>query len=628
MTLSIADEYSIGTSARPSAQLLGQLDTFIDAMRAEEPYVLGFPGNLDFAFGRLAGLLDIFVNNVGDPTSAEKSGVGAKAMERAVIDFMARLANGEPSDIYGYVAAGGSEANLFGLDRGCTLLPDAKIYCSRAAHYSIRKNTRLMRRELVVVDCDEQGRMDTAALARACAADPGHGAVVVATIGTTMSGAVDEVDAIIDAAAAAGRVYVHLDAALGGLVVPFTDLGPIWGFTRPEIGSIAVSMHKGLGMPVPCAVALCRSELVHTKVEGEYVGATDATLVCSRSGLASVLLWYSLATKGRTGLEHNARTALATAAHAVDRFTAAGLNPQWNADSIVVVFDRPAEWICRKYHLATEGNRAHIVTVPHVRPEMIDELCRDITANPSARPAIVEDPDPALATTVSTWLHDYIARPHPKLGRSGAICPFVEPTIRADGLVVRVAEWDRRYGLEEMEYLMDDAVAGFHTIAWSHPAPNRQALVIALPNLPEHQWELIDRAHRQVKDRVVAQGLMIGEFHPRCPTPAARNPDFPVNRSPVPLFAVRRMASHDILFLADEPRWFAAYHNRFGAEFAQGRIRDPHLCARYAAAAARHGYPEHPGPETIHTSAAIHAYETGLVGRGDDSGDRWSHSLE
>jgi histidine decarboxylase len=68
-------------------------------------------------------------------------------------------------------------------------------------------------------------------------------------------------------------------------------------------------MHKALGMPVPCALALCRSYLVDLRVQGEYVGATDSTLACSRSGLASVLLWYALASKGWTGLEAQARSA-------------------------------------------------------------------------------------------------------------------------------------------------------------------------------------------------------------------------------------------------------------------------------------------------------------------------------
>ncbi|WP_197040008.1 aminotransferase class I/II-fold pyridoxal phosphate-dependent enzyme [Nocardia sp. NRRL WC-3656] len=340
--------------------------------------MIGFPGNLDFEFSQLSGLLDIFVNNVGDPNGKEKSAVSAKAMECAVIEFIAGLTNADTKEVYGYVTAGGSEANLFGLDRGCETLPEAAIYCSTAAHYSIAKNARLMRRRLVTVDTDASGRIAPDALEKACRGAAGRGAVVVATIGTTMSGAVDDVDAIATAAAVAGPVYVHADAALGGLIVPFTEIAETWGFARPEVGSIAISMHKGLGMPVPCALAICRSDLVQQQVHGEYIGAADATLGCSRSGLAAILIWYALAAKGLAGLSENALRALATARYASRRLADLGLSPKLQPYSIVVVFDRPAESICRKYHLATEGTTAHLVTVPHVTPAIIDKLCEDI----------------------------------------------------------------------------------------------------------------------------------------------------------------------------------------------------------------------------------------------------------
>ncbi|WP_067646824.1 aminotransferase class I/II-fold pyridoxal phosphate-dependent enzyme [Nocardia harenae] len=375
----VFDEYAIGARPRPAAEIGELTESFIAGMLAEKPRFLGFPANMDFRFSELAGVLDIFVNNPGDPRSADKAGISSKPMECAVVDAVARLANGAPDETYGYIAAAGSEANLFGLDRGCTALPAARIYCSSAAHYSIRKAARLMRRELVVVDADPTGRMDPAALAATCRRDAGRGAIVVATLSTTMTGAVDDVDAIIAAASPAGEVYVHLDAALGGLIVPFTEYGPTWGFARPEVGSIAISMHKALGTPVVCALALCRAGLVHTAVEGDYVGATDATLGCSRSGLAAVLLWYALAGKGLSGLEADAHTALATAAYAERALAAAGTHPLRHPASVTVVFDRPADAVCRRYHLATEGDRAHVITLPHVREAMIDELCLAIT---------------------------------------------------------------------------------------------------------------------------------------------------------------------------------------------------------------------------------------------------------
>jgi histidine decarboxylase len=85
-----------------------------------------------------------------------------------------------------------------------------------------------------------------------------------------------------------------------------------------------------------------------------------------------------LAAQGMSGLELMARNSLEMAERAVEKLADIGLHPTRNPLSIMVNFDRPAEWICRKYHLATVGDRARVVTVSHVRKQVIDEMCHDI----------------------------------------------------------------------------------------------------------------------------------------------------------------------------------------------------------------------------------------------------------
>jgi histidine decarboxylase len=139
-----------------------------------------------------------------------------------------------------------------------------------------------------------------------------------------------------------------------------------------------ISGHKLIGMPVACGVVLARSAHVAAARGGEYTGATDSTLACSRSGLAALLLWRALRQSGREGLDAQVRGALGVAAYAEQRLAQSGCHPWRHPASITVVFDRPSAEICAKWHLCTEGMRAHIVTVPHVTRSAVDELCRDI----------------------------------------------------------------------------------------------------------------------------------------------------------------------------------------------------------------------------------------------------------
>jgi len=46
----------------------------------------------------------------------------------------------------------------------------------------------------------------------------------------------------------------------------------------------------------------------------------------------------------------------------------------------------------------------------------------------------------------------------------------------------------------------------------------------------------------------VERGLMLGEFHPLSTVTSVYNP-LPVMRCPVPMFAVRALSPHDLLFL-------------------------------------------------------------------------------
>ncbi|MFI6582229.1 DUF6875 domain-containing protein [Embleya sp. NPDC050493] len=182
------------------------------------------------------------------------------------------------------------------------------------------------------------------------------------------------------------------------------------------------------------------------------------------------------------------------------------------------------------------------------------------------------------------WLGDYIARPHAELGRDGPVCPFVEPSLRADSLIAVGHRWEGPPHLPRMVRMIEDATRMFRSIDWKVRNPQLHALVVLVTDLPEDGWWLIDEGHRATKDRAVAEGLMLGQFHPDCRAPAARNPLFPVNRAPWPMIAIRNMAFHDILFLHDHPGWFANYRARYSRYYDGGARIDPRFASLYASA--------------------------------------------
>lgn len=174
----------------------------------------------------------------------------------------------------------------------------------------------------------------------------------------------------------------------------------------------------------------------------------------------------------------------------------------------------------------------------------------------SLRRLAADDPVHAL---IDEWLRSYIARPHPELGRPGAVCPFVGQAL-ATGKVT-TAEY--RFGAEPdpegMARALREATECFRELARQEAEPNLVSLVVVFPELGPEHWHLIDEGHRATKSGFVQEGLMLGQFHPACLAPAAHNPAFPVNRGPVPALVIRSMAAHDILFLDERREWVEQY---------------------------------------------------------------------
>ena len=91
-------------------------------------------------------------------------------------------------------------------------------------------------------------------------------------------------------------------------------------------------------------------------------------------------------------------------------------------------------------------------------------------------------------------------------------------------------------------------------------------LVIVLPRLDRSDADALDELHASLKHDFVSEGLMIGQFHPRCAKPGSWNRDFRPLQAPVPMLVIREMVSSDLPLLLDDPRYASAYLERFAPE--------------------------------------------------------------
>jgi aromatic-L-amino-acid/L-tryptophan decarboxylase len=237
-------------------------------------------------------------------------------LEGLVCDWVAQL-TGLPEGWHGHIEDSASTSTLAAAIAARTATGRDEIVCSEQAHSSVAKAARMLDLRWRTVATDSELRMDPGALG-----DLSQTAMVVATVGTTASTAVDPVPAIADACEAAG-VWLHVDAAYAGSGMVCPELR--WAFEGVErADSLVLNPHKWMMVPNDCSLLYSsRPEDLRAafSMVPEYLRTPDAedALSLSEYGPAlgrrfrSLKLWAVLRCYGRTGLQAHIRSGIALA---------------------------------------------------------------------------------------------------------------------------------------------------------------------------------------------------------------------------------------------------------------------------------------------------------------------------
>ena len=353
---------------------------------------VGYPCNQNFDYSALLPFLSYCPNNVGDPFHDSNFRSNTHEMEREVVGLFADMMHLSRDDAWGYVTSGGTEGNMYGLYIGREMFPDGVVYFSQDTHYSVVKILRVLKSRNIMIKSQDNGEIDYEDLYETIRINRDSPVIFIANIGTTMKGAVDDVGRvrkILDDLVIT-NFYIHADAALSGMVLPFVDEPQPYGFDA-GFDSVAVSGHKMIGSPMPCGVALTKREYVGRIARSiEYVGVLDTTLTGSRNAITPLMLWYAFEQHGLDGFREIVGECISVAEYAVSRFNDSGI-PAWrNRNSVTVVFPRPSEEVIRRWQLAPYEDIAHLIAMPHVTREIIDRVVDDCLRSQQTNPSTGE----------------------------------------------------------------------------------------------------------------------------------------------------------------------------------------------------------------------------------------------
>lgn len=237
--------------------VLDQIFTTIvpSGYNTSSPGFMGFFGGGGLPQAAIADLIAGIVNRF---TGRWASAPGAVELELSVIRWLAKL-TGYPESAMGLLTSGGSQSNLVALFtaresyQGQLDMGKARIYVSDQVHFSIRiaaKMCGFRPHALREIETCALGTMDSSQLQQFIDQDRKEGyqpLCVVATAGTFITGAVDDI-ATIAQIAQQEKLWLHLDAAYGGFF-NLTESGKPILSAMSECDSITLDPHKSLFMP-------------------------------------------------------------------------------------------------------------------------------------------------------------------------------------------------------------------------------------------------------------------------------------------------------------------------------------------------------------------------------------------
>lgn len=159
--------------------------------------------------------------------------------------------------------------------------------------------------------------------------------------------------------------------------------------------------------------------------------------------------------------------------------------------------------------------------------------------------------DSPLGSTVA-WIRNFLARPHPELGRAGPVCPFTPMALELDTIwLIEIA--DSKPDMQRMQDLIEQCRKVFmETEPREGPMSINKVIMVVFAGMSADDAPWIDALQAKLKPNFVDVGLMLGEFHARNDTPGLRNEAFRPLRSPIPMLVIRHMVESDLPFLKRE----------------------------------------------------------------------------
>ena len=318
--------------------------------------------------------------NLGDPGLF----AGTAEIEHEVVRMMGTLF-GNP-DAHGYVTTGGTESNIQAIHaiKTARKIREPNIIVPASAHFCFDKVADILGIEVQKADLDPEFRADIRAVEDLIDENT---IGIVGIAGTTEFGQIDPIRELSDLALSK-NIFLHVDAAFGGFVIPFLKELYEFDFTLPGVTSIAADPHKMGFATIPTGGLLFQdsSYLNRLSVDTPYLTVnSQQTLSGTRSGASAASAYAVFKHLGREGYERIVQRCMELTYELVARARESGIDPLIDPVTNVLVLDVPDADSVRSA-LKTRGwdtsitrdpRALRLVIMPHLSRENLNLFADD-----------------------------------------------------------------------------------------------------------------------------------------------------------------------------------------------------------------------------------------------------------
>lgn len=331
--------------------------------------------------------------NLGDPGLFPET----VKLEKEVLEILASFLHA-PIGWVGTTTSGGSESNLIGCwaarnwSRETKRIKNGRIIFPKSVHVSFKKAADILDLQIDWAPLNDKYQVEIESLKELIEPDT---VGLVGIAGTTGTGACDNIQALNDLAED-HELYLHVDAAHGGMILPFLEkLGlesPTFDFQNRRVSSITIDTHKIFGNIIPGGSIIFRSrDFTNTiKKKVEYLSDSNTeqlTITGTRPATPVIAAWVLLKKFGEEYILSRVKNSLEMTRYIIQRLR--------EIPEIIISFEPPlniigfttkvmtnqelVEGLQQKgWQLSLYADWIRIVAMPHMTKKAINQFILDL----------------------------------------------------------------------------------------------------------------------------------------------------------------------------------------------------------------------------------------------------------